>query len=242
MFDEFLNNKYTAVYYSVISFAKKRTLAPDRYSEIHHIIPKSLGGSNSKENLVQLTPKEHFICHRLLTKITSGQAKSKMIYAIRRMTYSGNKHQSERYKTNSRTYSYVMELAKKEMSQRMTLNNPMYDPVVKTKHQDAIDKRGKTTGMSNKTHTDSTKILMREKRSKQTITDSTKNKISKKIKELTNSEGYINPMHRNGVPERHLEACLERSRKHRTTCQYCERSFANNMYARFHGDKCKDKP
>ena len=37
--------------------------------EVHHIVPKCLGGSNKKENLVELTAREHFICHRLLCEI-----------------------------------------------------------------------------------------------------------------------------------------------------------------------------
>lgn len=41
----------------------------DDYYEVHHIIPKCLGGSNSKENLVLLTGREHFLAHYLLTKI-----------------------------------------------------------------------------------------------------------------------------------------------------------------------------
>lgn len=39
------------------------------YYENHHIIPRSLNGSNSSENLVLLTAREHFICHWLLVKI-----------------------------------------------------------------------------------------------------------------------------------------------------------------------------
>lgn len=39
------------------------------YVESHHIIPKSKGGSNRKDNLVILTAKEHFVAHHLLWKI-----------------------------------------------------------------------------------------------------------------------------------------------------------------------------
>jgi hypothetical protein len=39
------------------------------YTETHHILPRSLGGSDEKENLVKLSAREHFICHLLLTKI-----------------------------------------------------------------------------------------------------------------------------------------------------------------------------
>jgi hypothetical protein len=41
----------------------------DGYSERHHIIPKSLGGSDDESNLVDLTAREHFICHYLLMKM-----------------------------------------------------------------------------------------------------------------------------------------------------------------------------
>lgn len=39
------------------------------YFEIHHIIPKCLGGSDEKSNLVMFTGREHFIAHLLLYKI-----------------------------------------------------------------------------------------------------------------------------------------------------------------------------
>lgn len=41
----------------------------DQYVELHHITPKSLGGDDSDSNLVNLTAREHFICHYLLAKI-----------------------------------------------------------------------------------------------------------------------------------------------------------------------------
>ena len=67
------------------------------YKEKHHIIPQSLGGTNDKENLVYLTAREHFICHWLLVKMTEGEARSKMIYALQGMK-AENKYQ-ERYHT-----------------------------------------------------------------------------------------------------------------------------------------------
>ena len=42
----------------------------DGYTEQHHIVPKSFGGSNSRTNLVRLTAREHFLCHYLLCKIS----------------------------------------------------------------------------------------------------------------------------------------------------------------------------
>lgn len=37
--------------------------------EQHHIVPKCMGGTNELENLVKLTPREHFIAHKLLRRI-----------------------------------------------------------------------------------------------------------------------------------------------------------------------------
>ena len=38
----------------------------EEYHERHHIIPKSCGGTNDKNNLIDLFAKEHFIAHKLL--------------------------------------------------------------------------------------------------------------------------------------------------------------------------------
>lgn len=75
----FINNKYTNWYYNIINNAKNRVLTG--YFETHHIIPKSLGGSDDKLNLVELTAREHFIVHKLLVKMTTGKSKQKMSYA-----------------------------------------------------------------------------------------------------------------------------------------------------------------
>ena len=56
---------YKEVYNRLIDKAKQRECG-DGYYETHHIIPRSEGGSNSKDNLVKLIPKEHFVAHKLL--------------------------------------------------------------------------------------------------------------------------------------------------------------------------------
>jgi hypothetical protein len=237
---EYLNNKYTKSYDSIIGTAKVRGSVLG-YSEIHHIIPKSLGGSNRKENLVKLTPKEHFICYRLLPKMTLGIAKNKMLYAIRRMVYKGNIYQDKRYKATSRTYSFIMEQVKAVHSERMKNNNPMHDPSVREVHALAIAERGKTSGMSGKKHKDSTKELMRANHKSGLDDPLVKQKISNSIKKMMSGEDYVNPMHRPGVKENHARSLVLRSINNRTTCPHCNRTFTNNMYARFHGDKCKDR-
>ena len=58
---------YKNIYQNIID--KRKTQVPDIYTETHHILPRSLGGSDEQENLVKLTAREHFICHYLLAKM-----------------------------------------------------------------------------------------------------------------------------------------------------------------------------
>ena len=108
----YLQNKYTIVYNNIINRAKSRVL--DGYGEFHHIIPRSLGGCNSKENIVKLTAREHFICHRLLVKMVEGSAIFKMMKAVDIMTMK-NKSQ-DRYHVNSRTFEKIKIAASIAMS------------------------------------------------------------------------------------------------------------------------------
>jgi 5-methylcytosine-specific restriction endonuclease McrA len=82
---------YSKIYYNIIERSKSRTIPP--IAELHHIVPKSLGGSNKKENLASLTPREHFVCHLLLTKMYSGKEKQKMVYALWAIINLCNRHQ-----------------------------------------------------------------------------------------------------------------------------------------------------
>ena len=61
-------NKYSKRYYSIIH-NKKLNPSQEEYTETHHILPRSMGGKDTPENLVVLSGREHFICHYLLTKM-----------------------------------------------------------------------------------------------------------------------------------------------------------------------------
>jgi len=74
--------KYHHHYHALIENARDRILPSDTYKESHHIIPRSLGGSDDKNNLVDLTAREHYIAHLLLSKIHGGEQKRKMLAAV----------------------------------------------------------------------------------------------------------------------------------------------------------------
>lgn len=96
---ETINNKYKVWHDNIIARGKNRVLTG--YKEKHHIIPKSLGGKDNQENLVELTAREHFIVHMLLCKFTVGQAKYKMLYSFNAM--STMRYGKRKYKLHSRT-------------------------------------------------------------------------------------------------------------------------------------------
>lgn len=91
----FLYSKYSRWYFSIVRNAKNR--CNDGYVERHHIVPRSLGGSNSKKNIVCLTAREHFIAHLLLVKMVTGHNKIRMAWALHRMAFSKNAHHERQF-------------------------------------------------------------------------------------------------------------------------------------------------
>lgn len=59
---------YEKIYESLIEKRRKDVLKKvgDGSIETHHILPRSAGGTNDNENLVNLTCREHFMAHLLL--------------------------------------------------------------------------------------------------------------------------------------------------------------------------------
>ena len=74
------------------------------YYENHHILPKCLDGSNDKENLVLLTAREHYLCHKLLTYIYSKNWK--IMLSFHRMTFD----KKGRHNISSRDYAYAKKI------------------------------------------------------------------------------------------------------------------------------------
>lgn len=113
----FLENIYTKWYYQLINRANNRSIDNNQYYELHHIIPRSLGGSNFKSNLVRFTAREHYIAHMLLVRMTIGTEKTKMQSAVWLMLHA-NSYQ-KRYMPSNRFY----EIIKRDMAQASSEHN-----------------------------------------------------------------------------------------------------------------------
>lgn len=85
-----MTSKYHKWYHQIVEH-RKANIA-EGYTEKHHIILRSLGGTDDPNNLVILTAREHFICHRLLTKMITGSDRIKMLRALNAFSIGSKKN------------------------------------------------------------------------------------------------------------------------------------------------------
>lgn len=101
---------YQKHYDNLISRAKSRYL--EGYKESHHIIPRCLDGVDDKNNLVDLSAREHFIAHLLLIKINPhhyGLIKAVNIMCVQSVNMC-------EYRSRNRMYSWLKERFSKAQS------------------------------------------------------------------------------------------------------------------------------
>ncbi|HMS90605.1 MAG TPA: NUMOD3 domain-containing DNA-binding protein [Candidatus Absconditabacterales bacterium] len=100
---------YQKIYDQIIDRAQKenRRKSKEVYFERHHIIPKCLGGSNEKSNLVLLTAREHFLCHWILYRLHP--TNSKLLFAFKMMCDVQNRERMNRFVPSSRIVAEARE-------------------------------------------------------------------------------------------------------------------------------------
>jgi hypothetical protein len=160
---------YQKIYNQIIERAKTRQL--EGYKEKHHIIPKCLGGNNNKENLVELTAREHFLCHRLLCEIYPNEIK--LAQALWLMMIGKNKQNNiNNYQFSSRTYEYVkFNFIEKIKGKKMSLET-----------KEKIKKTKLGTNMSDFYTKEVRKKMSEGKKGKAIHTEESKKKISESKK------------------------------------------------------------
>jgi len=218
---------YEKIYNQIIDRAKDRKL--EGYKENHHIIPKCMGGDNNKDNLAELTAKEHFICHRLLVEIYPNN--KKLIFALWGMCNQDK--DGKRYKVSSITYSQAR--IKFSESIRGYKHPPRTE---KSKLLLSLAKKGKTyediygevgiikaeahaKAMAGRIHSDETKI-----------------KIGNANRGLKRTEADKEKL-RHPKSESHRLAMS--GPKRRVICPHCNKEGGINNMHRYHFDNCKSK-
>lgn len=159
---------YKKHYELLIETRKNRVVDISSYYEKHHIIPRSMGGTDSEDNLILLTAREHFIAHWLLWRIHGNQQMAFAFFSMCKMSNYSNK-------VSSRIY----EEAKLGRRQFIIQFNKRYHRGKKLrKHEiEIISKRFKGVSKSNEHRKKISKSLIGKEK-----TQSHKNKISEKLK------------------------------------------------------------
>lgn len=247
-------NKYNRWYNLITSNAKNRTL--NGYSEKHHIIPKSLGGSDEKDNLVNLTAREHFICHWLLTKIYEGEFRTKMIYALRMMKAENPNQQRYNNYITARVYENLKEAYSKLQSERVSgINNPMYNRPVSDELRAFRSEMNK--GNKNPAKKEESRRKISEAKTGRKRPPFSKEWLEKMAESNRGEKnGMFGKSHNEETRQKMRERAFGRkqdaetirkkadairgSKRERKTCPHCQKNVAVNIYARYHGDKCKN--
>ena len=162
---------YKKIYDALMERAEGREITG--YHEMHHKQPRCMGGSDSKDNLVKLTAREHFTAHLLLVKIFPKERK--LIYAANMMSV-GNGRSNRRYEwLKIKRAAIVSEQNKGKIlprGKRMWITNGIETSCVSTNSLIPEGwRRGRTPSPKQKTFYDN------RKGSK--LSDETKDKISK---------------------------------------------------------------
>lgn len=124
---------YTKIYEAIIERAKQQQRDKRQgYFERHHILPRSIGGTNSKENLVLLTAKEHYLAHMLLVEMyeKGSYEWQKMIFAASMFLAKSKNH--KRITTSARFYQQV-KVALSELKKGIPRSEEVKAKIRKTK-------------------------------------------------------------------------------------------------------------
>ena len=246
-------NKYTRWYNQIVERARFRIT--EEYTETHHIQPRSLGGTDNIDNLVELTAREHFICHWLLVKMTTGEDRYKMLNALRMMR--AEKTGQQRYQTaiTSRVYETIKkEYAGLQSILRSGEGNGFYGKTHTQEAKKRISEANKgriqplaekikqvaaITGRKRAPFSEEWRARMSEsKRGEKNnrygveLSEETRQKIGDRIRGRKQTD-----------EEKARRAEANRGKtKPKLLCPYCQQMIAVNTYPRWHGINCSLAP
>ena len=109
---------YFEIYENLI-LKRKNSEVLKKGFEVHHILPRSLGGKDNDENLVRLTPREHSVAHSLLYMAIKEQGFSNRLVIAARWLGIMHYH-------HSRTYEQKILLCRKTGNMRKTAMTKKY--------------------------------------------------------------------------------------------------------------------
>lgn len=202
---------YRRHYDALIDRARTRKL--EGYVERHHVVPKCMGGTNDRSNLVRLTPEEHYVAHQLLVKIHPGNAK--LVYSAWVMT-TGKERSNKRY-------GWIRRLHSKNISAHLTgYKRGPFSEEHKAKLSAA--KKGRTMSEEQKKKISASMRLHAN-------TDEAKAIASK----------FHTGRKRPEETKRRIASSLTGKKSPVVECPHCKKSGGKTNMLRYHFDNCKVK-
>lgn len=210
---------YKRIYDQIIERAKFRSL--EGYKEKHHIIPKCIGGIDKKENIVELTAREHFLCHKLLVLIYPN--KKCLIYALWMMS---NGTRNNYLEVSTKDYEYSRNLYSEHRKGFIYTKDSR-----KKMSESQKSKVGEKNSFYGRKHSEESKRKMREKKLAKKASEDTRKKMSNSRTGLKRTEEQRKnfSIAMSGIPKKKYE------------CPSCKRMIGGitNLYR--HIDSCKSK-
>jgi hypothetical protein len=242
-------NKYTKWYQTITQNGKQERLPG---YERHHIVPRSLGGTDDKENITFITAREHFVCHWLLIKIYPvGEAHWKMLNALRMMRAENPNQKRYNTKITSRVYAKLKEeYALLQSEKHKGSGNGMYG---KNHTQEAKRRISEAnTGRIQPPEEKAKQVAAITGRKRDPFTSEWKENLSKNhrskqpgfdgtLSEETKQKMRERAIGRKQDPEtiKKKADAIRGSKREKQLCPHCEQMIAVNTYTRWHGDRCK---
>lgn len=84
---------YARIYREFVADRLNKQPEAPTYFERHHILPRSLGGGDEPDNMIRLTPEDHYFAHLCLAKAHGGRQWAGVL-CMTRMLISKNRRQS----------------------------------------------------------------------------------------------------------------------------------------------------
>lgn len=223
---------YKKIYNSIIDRAKGRIL--ECYTELHHIVPRCMGGSNDNTNLVRLTAREHFIAHRLLYKIYLTPRLAHAWFAMCRVG-RGQLRNITSFQYQQAKLAHVRELSK-----NIGIKNHFYGK----KHSEATKK--KISELAKKrVKSQQTISIWVEKVARRPKSTDHKKKIGRKgfttIKNIETGECKRVSILELDKYEKNLWKNPSAIKQATSACIHCGKVSVNGNIKRWHNENCKNK-
>lgn len=243
-------NKYEKWYQHIIANGKQ---ARESGYERHHILPRSLGGTDDKSNITFITAREHFICHWLLIKIyPTGEEHWKMLNALRMMRAENPNQKRYNTKITSRVYAKLKEEYSQIQSERVKgEKNPNFrkywteeqkqahSEKIKGRIQPAEEKDRQVAAMVGRKRAPFSQEWIEK------LSDAKKGE-NNIMYGKTHKESSKELMRERALGRKQSEETIKKKadairgiKREKKLCPHCNQQIAVNTYARWHGDRCQ---